>query len=87
LNIARSMTRHRRRDTSEGDIVVDNSGNRSAIRVLLIPLVCCAGIALWLAIGGAGLAGAGALGGSVWLLVMGVLVLAVAVVWWARRGA
>jgi len=76
----------RRHNVAEGD-VVDNSGNRSAIWVLLIGLICCAGTVLWLAIDGAGLAGAGALRGSVWLLVLGVVVLVAAFVWWASRRA
>jgi hypothetical protein len=42
-------------------------------------------LALWLLIGGAGIAGAGAFSASGWLLTLGLAVVAIALFWWTRR--
>lgn len=53
--------------------------------LLIIPVICCAGLAMALLAGGAGLAGAGIVRASTWLLIAGVVVIAIALVWWRTR--
>lgn len=50
----------------------------------VLHLVCCGGAALLLLAGGAGLAGAGIVRASFWLLVAGFVVVGIAVAWRAR---
>jgi hypothetical protein len=59
---------------------VERNGIGPAIWVLLLAVICCGGIAL-----GAGLAGVGALRASVWLLILGLVVIAGSVFWRTRH--
>lgn len=64
---------------------MDKQRDGAAIWALLIPVICCGGLALWLLIAGTGIAGAGALGASTWLLILGLAVVVISVFWWTRR--
>lgn len=52
---------------------------------LLIPVICCVGLALVLLAAGAGLAGAGIVRASTWLLIAGLVVIVIALAWWRTR--
>ena len=58
---------------------------RQTLWALVLLLVCCGAVALLLLLSGAGLAGVGIVRGSVWLLIIGLVVVAVALAWRARR--
>lgn len=62
-----------------------NESNQTAPWLLLLPVICCAGLALVLLAGGAGLAGAGIWQASTWLVIAGVVVIAIALAWWRTR--
>lgn len=65
---------------------MDNrDGSSSAIWLLIPHLICCGGAALLLLVGGAGIAGAGLIRASFWLLILGVVVVGVGLIW-RRRG-
>lgn len=59
--------------------------NQAAWWVLLLSVVCCASLALVLLASGAGLASAGAWRDSTWLVIAGIVVIAIALVWWRTR--
>jgi hypothetical protein len=59
--------------------------DNNAAAWLLLPVICCAGLALVLLAGGTGLAGAGIVRESAWPLIAGVVVITIALVWWRMR--
>lgn len=69
---------------------MDDNRNGSSSAIWLLPilhLVCCGGAALFLLVGGAGIAGAGAVRASFWLLILGFVVVAIGLLWRRRRSA
>lgn len=61
-----------------------NANSGALWLVLVAHLVCCGGVALLLMIGGAGV-GVGLVRASYWLLIVGVVVVAIGLVWRRRR--
>jgi hypothetical protein len=72
---------------AQADTAKEKGGTRLVL-ALLLPLACCAGIALLSVLGGAGLVATGVAQASFWLVGAGLVVSLLAGVWivWHRLG-
>jgi hypothetical protein len=63
-----------------------NKGSKAIWWLPVAPLVCCGGTALFLMVGGAGIAGVGVVRTSLGLLALGFIVILAALFWRRHRG-